>query len=203
MPMPDPALSDVEVGIYELVALQIDDIHERERSAAENDGHKGDTDGDFVAHHLGGGSDRGEKRPFIIGSPARHDDPEYLHRPHRGDKEETEVEIRGDELVAEGQRHESHENPGEDDGRREGEERLVGKPGDNVFLGKELQPIGHRLQKPVGTDLHGAEAALHVSGDLTLAPDRSDGENIDEAEDHPDRNQEPPELREDRTVGGQ
>ena len=41
----------------------------------------------------------------------------------------------------------------------------------DVLLHRQLDPVGDRLERTVGADLHGAEPTLDVSGDLAFGPD--------------------------------
>ena len=141
------------------VHLGVDDPGGGQRARVEEHGHEGQPHRDLVADHLGGRAQRAEQRVGRAGGPAGQHDAVHADRAHRQHQQHRHREVgelqRG--VVVEDRDLGAPRDDGEaDEGARRGdhwrddEDQLVRAQRDDVFLQRQLERVGDRLQQAEG-----------------------------------------------------
>ena len=135
----------------------------------------------LVADHLGRLADAAEQRPLTAGPVHRQDHAEHFARKHGEHEEHGDAEFLADQPVAERQRQERDERPGQRHVRGDPEQEVVGVAGDRVFFAEEFDAVGEGLKPAeLAADAGGPEPVLDAAGDFPLQPDEDAGGNEDE-----------------------
>ena len=167
----------------QLVAVRLrgDDVRGRHRAGVEEHRDDRQPHRDLVADHLGGAAQPAEQRVGRAGGPAGQHDAVDAHRragqhDQHADRGVGELQRR---VVAEDADHraerddrEGQERRDRGDDRRQEVDRLVGQRRHDVFLERQLQPVGQALQVAARADPVRADPLLHPGDDLALEHDR-------------------------------
>src|SRR5262249_52233617 len=148
---------------------------------------------DFVADDLGAGPERAKEAVLVVRRVAAQDDAVDGEAAYGEDEENADVHAWGDdELVftrtarREAGWSKRHDGKGQrrgadGDSGGEQEQELVNVAGDDLFLEEEFQAVGDRLEQAKGADAVGADAVLHVGGELALDVDQVGAGPLDDA----------------------
>ena len=197
-------------------ACAADDLRRRHRAGVEEDRDDRQPHRDLVADHLRGAAQAAEQRVRRARGPAGQHDAVHAHR--RAGEDDQDADRGVGQLQRRALAEDAHRRPERDhrerqerrdrgDDRGQEVDRLVGQRRHDVFLERQLQPVGEALQVAAPADPVGADPLLHPGDDLALEDDREqrqqhqDGEDADDLDEH-DPPDVVPEVLQRRLVRG-
>ncbi len=145
------------------------DAGQGHRARGQRDRRRGQHDRQLVAQQLRRRAQPTEQRVLVGAGPPGH---EGADDPDGGDGEDEQdagVHVGGDHVRRQRDHRERDQVGHQRHGRRQLEDRPVGRGGGDVLLLDELHPVGDELGPPVeATGVHRPEPALHVRHHLVL-----------------------------------
>ncbi len=178
------------------LGLFVDDVGQPERTRRHHDGRDADPHPQLVADQLSRGPETAHQRIFVVTGIARNDDPIGSQRADREDIKDADIHIRnrGEQSikpVVGSPRERAADRKGRKKGQRRRDEvdLSIHSRGRDVFLEKELNAVGNRLQEPKWADAIRPDAVLHPAQKTPLPPDEGghDQQDRHDEKQHSDR----------------
>ena len=171
-----------QIPVREPAGLFFGDRDEIHRAGQHHGHHDAHPEGHFVAHHLRRLPHRPEERPLRRRGVARENHAEHLEPEHGHHEKHAHIEPLAHKIKRERQGDKGRERRTEADIRRDPKQQTVGPLGHQIFLGKQLDAVGQRLEPAEpATRPRGPETVLNPGGNLSLRPnedERAAGDHV-------------------------